>query len=168
MGDFEEIDDLLDALAVLDFFPHRRSVAQQLPEEAAVHLERAAGHDVVERGHGLEQRDVLKGAGDAAGRRLVRQHGRMRDALESDAARLRTIEAVDDVQHRRLAGAVGADDGADLALLDVERDIGQRVDAAEGERNALDREQHLARGDFGARGSPHAAFPNGGASVTGG
>ena len=37
-----------------------------------VHLERAAGHDVVERGHAAEQRDVLEGAGDAAVGRVVR------------------------------------------------------------------------------------------------
>ena len=47
---------------------------QHLPEEAAMHLQIAARHDVVERGHALEQRDVLEGARDAARRRLVRAH----------------------------------------------------------------------------------------------
>src|SRR5262249_61337421 len=50
----------------------------------------------------------------------------------------------DHIEHRRLAGAVGADDGADLALADVERDAGQGAHAAERQRNVLDREQHLA------------------------
>ena len=58
----------------------------ELPEEAAVHLQRAAGHDVVERRHALEQRDVLEGARDAAARRLVGAHLRARPALEGDAA----------------------------------------------------------------------------------
>ena len=43
-----------------------RSSCQQ---EAALHLQGAAGHDVVERAHALEQRDVLEGARDAAARR---------------------------------------------------------------------------------------------------
>src|SRR5207244_9865435 len=72
----------------------------------------------------------------------------------------RVVEAVDDVEHRGLAGAVGPDDGANLALADVERDAGDRLDAAEGERDVLDREQHIAGGDLlPARGrSSHAAY----------
>jgi hypothetical protein len=41
-------------------------------------------------------------------------------AAQDDLALLRVIDAVDHVQHRALAGAVGADDGADLVLADVE------------------------------------------------
>jgi hypothetical protein len=35
---------------------------------------------------------------------------------------------------RALAGAVGADDGADLVLAHIEADVGQRLDAAEAQR----------------------------------
>src|SRR5581483_6571455 len=75
--------------------------------------------------------------------------------LEGDAALLRRVEAVDDVEHRGLAGAVRADDGADLALADVERDVGDRLHAAEGERGALDREQRFASRDLAASRGPH-------------
>ena len=61
------------------------------------------------------------------------------------------VEAVDDVEHRGLAGAVRADDGADLALADIERDVGDRLHAAERERDVLDREQHVAGRDVVAR-----------------
>ena len=37
--------------------------------------------------------------------------------VEHDRALLRRVEAVDDVEHRGLAGTVGPDDGADLAGL---------------------------------------------------
>ena len=47
------------------------------------------------------------------------------------SALLRVVDAVDDVEHRALAGAVRADDGADLVLAHVEADVGQRLDAAE-------------------------------------
>ena len=43
------------------------------------------------------------------------------------------------VEHRALAGAVRADDGADLVLAHVEADVGQRLHAAEGERDVLER-----------------------------
>ncbi len=57
---------------------------------------------------------------------------------------LRMVDAVDDVQHRALAGAVRPDDRADLVLADVERDVGQRLHAAERERDAFEREDHVA------------------------
>src|SRR5262249_89615 len=145
--DLEKVDDLLDAVALFDLFRERRPDAQQLPEEPAAHLQRAPRHDVVERGHALEQRDVLEGARDAAHPRFGGPHRRARLALERYAALLRVIEAVDDVEHRRLARAVRANNGADLAFTDVERDAGHRLDAAEGERHVLDREQHVASND---------------------
>src|SRR5262249_23305701 len=135
--------------------------------ETTMHLQRAAGHDVVERGHALEQRDVLERAGDAAMRGGVRPHPSARLAPECDTALLRMIEAVDDVEHRRLAGAVRADDGADLALADVERHVGERLDAAERERDVFDREQDFARGDFGLRRRPHAARSMAAVTTTG-
>src|SRR5690606_2552113 len=54
---------------------------------------------------------------------------------------LRVIDAVDDIEHRRLAGPVGADDGADLALQYVEADVGECLDPAEGQRHVVHREQ---------------------------
>ena len=60
--------------AVFDLLVERRSEAQRLPEEAALHPQVAAGHDVVERRHALEQGDVLERAGDALRRRLVGLH----------------------------------------------------------------------------------------------
>ena len=73
-------------LAVLDLLLHGRAVAEELPEEVRLHLDRAARHDVVQRRHALEQSDVLERAGDAAARRLVGAHLRALHALEGDAA----------------------------------------------------------------------------------
>ena len=63
--DLQEVDDLLDLPPVLDLLGESGPVADELPEEAAAHLEGAAGHDVVECRHALEEGDVLEGAGDA-------------------------------------------------------------------------------------------------------
>jgi len=64
--DFQEVDDLLDPVAMRDLFVERGADAQELPQEAALSSSGAAGHDVVERAHALEHRDILEGAGDAA------------------------------------------------------------------------------------------------------
>ena len=138
-----------------------RTVAQHLPEKTLVHLQAAAGHDVVERRHALEQCDVLERSGDAAARGGRRAHAAALFALESDAAMCRVIETVDAVQHRRLAGPIRADDRADFALADVERNIRERLDAAESERHVLDREQRLGLRDDGAVEGLHAAFSSG-------
>ncbi len=95
--------------------------------------------------HALEQGDVLEGAGDALRGGFVRAHRLAGDALVGDAALLRMVEAVDAVEHRALAGAVGADDGADLVLAHIEADVGQRLHAAERQRLMFSTfEEHVA------------------------
>ena len=68
-----------------------------------------------------------------------------------DLALLRVVEAVDDVQHRRLAGAVRADDRPDLALADVEGDVLDRGHAAEAQRDVAELHQHVADPALGGR-----------------
>src|SRR3954466_3172764 len=121
--DLEEVDDLLGRTAMLELFALRRPEPQCLLQEVATHLEIAAAHDVVEHAHALEERDVLEGAGEAERGRASRVHAAEFPATEDDLAFLRAVDPVQDVQHRALAGAVRADDGADLVLLHVEGDL---------------------------------------------
>ena len=51
--------------------------------------------------------------------------------VEADPAGHRIVEARDEIEQRRLSGAVGPDDGEDLALLHVERHLLQRGHASE-------------------------------------
>src|SRR2546425_12801775 len=60
MLDLEEVDDLLDRLAVSELLALRRPHPQRLLQEVAAHLQVAPGHDVVEHRHTLEERDVLE------------------------------------------------------------------------------------------------------------
>ena len=69
----------------------------------------------------------------AAGKRL---------AVEDDRAALHRQNAGNGVEQRRLARAVGADDGHDLPLLDVQGNAVQRVDLAIGDDQVLDLKQH--------------------------
>ena len=143
--DLEKVDDLLAIFAMLDFLRQRRSIAPKLPEEAFVHAQRAAGQNIVERRHAFEQRNILEGASDALCSRLMRAHPAARRAFIGDAALLRMIKAVDDVEHRRLAGAVRADDGAYLAAPDFEGDVADGAHPAEGERDVLNIKKRFAR-----------------------
>jgi hypothetical protein len=76
--------------------------------------------------------------------RLVGVHVPAVLAAEDDVAFLRPVDAVDDVEHRALAGAVGADDGANFMLAHIEGNVRQRLDPAETQRNVLQVEDHLA------------------------
>ena len=53
-------------------------------------------------------------------------------AVDHDRAGVGHMDAVQDLEDRRLAGAVAAEQGMDLALLDLEIDVDQRLDAPEG------------------------------------
>ena len=52
-------------------------------------------------------------------------------SVEEDLAAVRLVEPRDDVEERRLAGAVGPDQAADLAQLEVEGDSVERDDTPE-------------------------------------
>src|SRR5690606_9137218 len=142
--DLQEVDDVLDEFAVADFLALGRPPAQRLRQQTALHAQVAAGHDVVQHAHALEQRQVLERAGDAHLGGAARVHARVAPALEFNAALLRRIDAVDDVEHRALAGTVRADDGADLVFAHIERDVGQGLHAPERQRDVLQVEHDLA------------------------
>jgi hypothetical protein len=63
-------------------------------------------------------------------------------ALEDDAAPGGAHHARDGAQRRRLAGSVGADEGHDLSLVDLDVDALQRVDGAVVDIEIGDLEHH--------------------------
>src|SRR5262245_45292875 len=146
VGNLQKVDDVLGAPTVAYLLERGRAVAEELPHKAAPHLQGASCHDVVERRHTPEESDVLERPGDALTGGEIGSHVVAPLALERDSAFLRVIEAVDNVEHRGLAGAVGTDDGADLALADVEGNIAQGTHAAKGKRHVLDSEQDITWG----------------------
>src|SRR3546814_2055065 len=72
--DLQEVDDLLDRLAMGDLLAPVGAPVDRLLEQVALHLQHAAGHDVVEGGHAFEQRHVLESARDALARRRSEEH----------------------------------------------------------------------------------------------
>ena len=109
--------------------PHplgRRLGVQQQP------LPRLVGeHHVLGHRHDRDEHEVLEHHADAAidgGPRRVDHH---RLAVQPHLALVRAVEPVEDAHQRRLAGAVLAQQGVDLALAQVEIDAVVRDDRAE-------------------------------------
>src|SRR5579859_2625671 len=90
-----------------------------------------ADHDVVQRGHVGEEPDVLEGAGQAQAGDLVGPAAGQVDTGEAGLALGRLIHVGEDVERRRLARPVRTDQGEDLALVDVQVELGDRHDPAE-------------------------------------
>ena len=96
-----------------------------------------------------EHRQVLEGAAHAQPGDLVRGRAGDRLAFEEDVAGLVLVQAAEAVEQRGLAGAVGADQPADVAALDVEAHAVERHDAAEAHGHATHAEQGFRAGRHG-------------------
>src|SRR5581483_368774 len=73
--------------------------------------------------------------------RAVRRRTQKRPAVEVELAPVWSVEPRDDVEERGLACAVRTDQPDDLPLLDLERDVVDRDDAAEPPRHVPDGEK---------------------------
>ena len=118
---------------------------QQVGEDAGALMAVAPHHDVLERGHAKEDLQILECPRQAATRELFRRERAHILACEPHAALLRQVEAGDDVEQGRLAGAIRADDGEDRARRDRQAHIIDGMHAAEGDRQVFGREDGHAR-----------------------
>ena len=125
----DHLGDFLDAVA-------HRGVA--LEGQRAEHgaAARKRNLEILEHGEVVIDRRRLELAADAGLHDLVLLQLGQLLAAELDRAGRRLGLAADQIEHRGLAGAVGADDDADLVFLDIEREIVDRLEAVErdGER----------------------------------
>ena len=110
-----------------------------------------AQEDVLGHAQIGEQQQFLEHRGDAGGLRLLRSGEVDLVPIDADRARIRAIDARDDLDQRRLAGAVLAEQRVDLAGMDVEADVVKRPHAGERLAQALDLEYRPIR--FRARGA---------------
>ena len=100
--------------------------------------------DVLQGGESREDAGGLEGATEADPRTPVDGHPRDVLPCEQHAAARRGVDARDDVEQRRLAGPVGADDAEHLVLCDGEAHIPEdgratdlQADALQGERGSV-------------------------------
>ena len=108
-------------------------------------LRRVAEEDVLGDGQLGKEQQLLVDGGDAAGRGVARGDRLQRLVADVDGAAVRRVGAGDDLDQRRLAGAVLAEQRVHLAGLHVEVDVLQHADAAEGLRHAFEPHQRRHR-----------------------
>src|SRR5262249_43284546 len=145
----QEIDHLLRGLPVLYLhLPHVRK-EEQLAEEARPLVRMARQQQVFQQGGVLEQLDVLEGACDAQRGDSVRRHVGDVAILENEAAGSWLVDAADQVEDGRLAGAIGADDGEYFALAHSEADVVDGADAPKVDNEFLClKKRHRSRSDL--------------------
>ena len=107
--------------------------------------------DVLGDGQRLEQREMLEHHADAEPARRGGVGDRDRLALPADLAGGRLQRAVEDLDQRRLAGAVLAEERVDLAGLDGEVDVVVGAERGEVLGDADRLERRLAGGGAGIR-----------------
>ena len=111
-----------------------------------------ADEHVFEHGHVVEEDDVLEGARDPQPRDRVRTRSSQVLALEENAAGVGAVEPRDEIEERRLPGPVRSDQPDDLALLQLEGDVGESDDPAEPPCDVFNREKrHRTRDDMTVR-----------------
>jgi hypothetical protein len=108
--------------------------------------------EVLEHAELLVHRGLLELAADADLRDVGLAQAQQVDvAAEEDLAAVGPGLAGDAVHHRRLAGAVGADDAAQLAHVDGQRQRVQRLEAVEADGDVVQVQRH-ALGEVGLAG----------------
>ncbi len=108
-------------------------------------LTRTPQHHVLDQRHVGERARDLERAGEAHGDAAMRGRGLRLRALNEDAARIRALPAGDQIEHRRLAGAVRSDQAGDLAPADAQGNAVHRDKTAEAFDEVLGRQDRRGR-----------------------
>src|SRR4030042_1214926 len=117
----------------------RGSPASARPAPTAVEV--APDQDVIQDGHLRKEAGLLECPRHASRRDLVRHDPQHLGAGEDDRTPVGTEEPGEQVEQRRLACAVRADEGLDGALWHIEGHVIHRLEAAEPLAYAPDREK---------------------------
>ena len=131
VGESERFGEQVGSGPQSAFAGHRRAAAEHARQRAVPGLEVLGGDEVLAHRRALHQPDVLERAPEPERGPLV--HGQVGDLLApvDDAAAVGRVEAGDDVEQRRLAGAVGTDHADDLVLVDGDAHVQVGLDATE-------------------------------------
>jgi hypothetical protein len=73
-------------------------------------------HGIFNRRHGRKEADVLEGAGHALGKNLVGRFSQNAFAFEAYIPAAGLVDTGEHIEHRGLAGTVGADEAHDLTV----------------------------------------------------
>ena len=137
--ELDEFDDAFDRLAVAHLFASHRRQEQHFGQRIGAHARVPAGQQIVHDRHLRKQLAVLERACEPEPGDLVRLPARDVAAAKADLA-FAMVDAAHAVEHAGLAGAVGADQGEQLARCHRERHAVEHRQAAEAQREPVDLE----------------------------
>ena len=132
----------------------REELSPQVLPKGIAEAVLCGGHDVLQHRGAPEEPQVLEGSGYAEPVHLIRRHGGNVLVPEPDASRRRIVDAGDNVEDRRLAGSVGADDAGQGVVHDAEAHVPDGVDPAKAHVDVLQFQEHLVRPDIPRQGYP--------------
>ena len=132
-----ELDNPLDRLALASLAAAHQRQVQTLGKDIAAHMGVARHQQIVDDAHMGEDLAVLEGAGDAGAGETVAGQARQFGIVETDAPGIGAVDAADAIEHRGLAGAIGADQRLQFAGLNGKTDVAQHRKAAEGQAHAV-------------------------------
>ncbi|KAG1242293.1 hypothetical protein G6F68_016260 [Rhizopus microsporus] len=141
MADAHVVEQLLRPRLDGGLFGARAACAQHGAQHARLGAHVASDHHVLDGRQVGEQADILEGARQARKGDFMRLLARHGFAIEGAAALFRDVQAGQHVEQRGLARAVRADQPINLALLDIETDVRQGLQAAEALAQALGLQQ---------------------------
>ena len=110
----------LDGRPMRELLARRPAEVDAAGQDPRAQVDVPADLDVVEHGHALEQGDVLEGPRDPELGAPVRLEAGDVVPVEADVAARGRVDAADAVEDAGLARAVGADDGEEVAGVDLE------------------------------------------------
>ena len=141
----QEVNDVFDLATKRDFLAAHLRQEEDVAGEARSPVHMTTDQQVVEDGFTVEEFRVLEGARNAQfGDVMCRDAGHVL-APKGHATGVGVVEPADQVEHRRLARPVGADDAKHFAIDDLERYVAHGLDAAEADRKLLSLEQAVFR-----------------------
>ena len=140
-AEVEEVHELRAVPAMNDLLAPRPPEPHGTGRQTRPHEGVTTQHQVVDDVEVLEKRQVLERPGHTGGGDARRPHADQLRPLEEQGPPVGVVDAADAVEYRRLAGAVGADQGHEFAGAHVERHPVEGLHPAEGEAHALDGQQ---------------------------
>ena len=142
---FQDFDRFKDPFV---FFRSESARPEGRVEEAVVRLRMRPDEDVFQYLHVLKQADILERPRNAFLDDCLRLFAVDPFAFEIDFPRRREINAGQDVENGRFTGAVRADQADNLVFRDVQADVFDRADPAEGNRNTFNIEERFTHGSI--------------------
>src|SRR6266545_7157578 len=142
LGDVERDGQLLSAAREVDQVQGLVGSPGRILQAQLAASETGTDHHVFADGELVERPDDLVGACHTQACHVVRAQATEIVAAEDDTAAVGAIDGVEDVEERRLAGPVRADESQDLAFFHAECDMGQGLETAEPLADVLDAQHH--------------------------